>query len=128
MTIVLVDDDRDFLEMNRSLLTARGYRVICFSDHRQAWDSLAAEPPDLVVTDLMMVEMDSGFSLARRIKNDPRTSGVPVMIVTAVGSQLGFDFAPRTGRDLETMGADAFLEKPVAPQELLRRVEELLGR
>ena len=129
-TILLVDDDKDFLELERRILESRGYRVACFSDTQAALSALnaAVQPvtPDLVVTDLMMTSLDSGFTFARALKADPRTAGLPVIIVSAVSSQKGFDFKPRTAADLEAMGADAFFDKPVAPEALLDKVKELL--
>ena len=128
-TVVLVDDDRDFLEMNRDILASRGYVVKCFTDPRDALEFMTAEREGsvkLVVTDLMMKALDSGFSFARAIKTDPRFAGIPVIIVTAVGSQKGFDFHPRSADDLKAMHADAFFDKPVAPDVLIRKVEELL--
>ncbi len=126
-SIVLVDDDRDFLEMNSSILEARGYRVRCFTDAYQAWQSMKEETPDLVITDLMMKSLDSGFSLAKKIKFDPRFTDIPVIIVTAVASKRGFDFNPRSQKELEVMQADAFFDKPVSPELLLTKVEELLA-
>ncbi len=126
-TIVLVDDDPDFLELNRRLLEARGYRVLCFSDSRGALERLQAEPPAAVVADLMMKSLDSGFSLARSIKASPGLAAVPVIIVTAAASQRGFDFSPRGEEDLAAMSADAFFEKPVSPQALVARIEELIS-
>jgi CheY-like chemotaxis protein len=125
--IVLVDDDRDFLEMNKSVLEARGYAVSCYSDPEAALAAIRASRPSLVITDLMMKALDSGFSLSRAVKADKSLSGVPVIIVTAVASQKGFDFRPRTAEDLAAMNADAFFDKPVAPAALLAKVEELLG-
>ncbi len=125
--ILLVDDDPDFLDMNRSILAARGYRVVCRSDPHAALADLEALGPALVVTDLMMQSLDSGFTLARAIKTDPRFSGTPVIIVSAVSSQKGFDFRPRSAADLAAMHADAFFDKPVAPEALIAKVEELLG-
>lgn len=125
--IVLVDDDRDFLEMNRKLLEGRGYRVLCFTEPGEALAAARAKIPALVVTDLMMEALDSGFSLAREIKQDPALAAVPVIIVTAVASQRGFDFSPERAEDLAAMNADAFFDKPVSPQELLGKVEELLA-
>jgi len=124
--IVLVDDDRDFLEMNRRILQAGGYSVQCYSDAEQAWAGIRQQPPALVITDLMMRSLDSGFSLARRIKQDPELGGLPVIIVTAAGAQRGFDFPPRSREELAAMNADAFFDKPVPPRELLAKVEELL--
>ncbi len=125
-TIVLVDDDRDFLELYRRVLEARGFSTACFSDPQAALDAMGKSRPDLVISDLMMKELDSGFSLARAVKSDPRLSSVPVIIVTAVGSQKGFDFKPRSPEDLAAMNADAFFDKPVSPEALVARVEELL--
>jgi CheY-like chemotaxis protein len=124
--ILLVDDDPDFLSMNASILAARGYAVECRSDPRAALADLESLAPALVVTDLMMQSLDSGFTLAKAIKTDPRFSAIPVIIVTAVASQKGFDFRPRSAADLAAMHADAFFDKPVAPGALIAKVEELL--
>jgi CheY-like chemotaxis protein len=122
--ILLVDDDRDFLEQNRGVLAATGYRVSCFSDPQEALAAAAGELPDLVITDLMMKALDSGLSLARELK--ARHPGLPVILVTAVSSQRGFDFSPRGPEDLAAMNADAFFDKPVDPAALIARVKELL--
>lgn len=124
--IMLVDDDLDFLEMNRGVLEVGGFRVSCFTDSGAAWESLERERPDLVVIDLMMKALDAGFSFARKIKDDPRLSRIPVIIVTAISSQRGFDFSPISREELQAMRADAFFDKPVAPDLLLTKIEELL--
>jgi CheY-like chemotaxis protein len=126
-SIMLVDDDQDFLEMNSGILETRGYRVSCFTDADQAWQSMEAETPNLVITDLMMKSLDSGFSLAKKIKFDPRYTDIPVIIVTAVASKRGFDFNPHSQAELEEMRADAFFDKPVPPELLITKVEELLA-
>jgi CheY-like chemotaxis protein len=129
--IFIVDDDRDFLELQERMLSSQGYRVTCFSTPDAALAALRAageaEMPGLVVTDLMMSALDSGFSLARAMKSDPRLARIPVIIVSAVASQKGFDFRPRTAADLAAMNADAFFDKPVSPQAFLARLKELLG-
>ena len=128
-TIFLVDDDRDFLELEKRILAGSGCAITCFSDPQAALAALAGpgELPALLVTDLMMSSLDSGFTLARALKNDPRLDAIPVIIVSAVSSQKGFDFHPRTPHELEAMGAVAFFDKPVAPQALLAKVKELLA-
>ena len=125
--ILLVDDDQDFLEINGSILKAQGYRVECFTDADRAWDSLKHRMPDLVITDLMMRSLDSGFSFARKIKSDSACSKIPVIIVTAVASKRGFDFNPQSRGELEVMGADAYFDKPVSPDSLIAKVKELLS-
>jgi len=126
--ILIVDDDPDFLDINRRVLEPAGYRVLGCTDPVEAWERLQREKPDLVLTDLMMSRLDSGFSLARQIKEDPRFANVPVIIATAVTSQAGLDFRPRTPADLAAMHADAYFDKPVPPRELLSKIAELLSR
>jgi CheY-like chemotaxis protein len=125
--IFLVDDDKDFLEMEKAILAAGGYRTRCFSESRAALEALAfgAERPALVITDLMMKSLDAGFTFARAVRADSRFSGIPMIIVSAVASQKGFDFRPRSAGDLAAMNAEAFFDKPVPPAELLARVKEL---
>lgn len=126
--ILLVDDDHDFLDVTRHVLEAAGYRVACVGDPGAARAAMATEKPRLLVTDLMMQAFDSGFSLAREVKADPRLRDVPVILLTAIGARLGYDFAPHTASDLAAMGADAFFEKPILPGKLLAEIEKLLHR
>jgi CheY-like chemotaxis protein len=126
--IMMVDDDVDFLDMNRAVLQGKGYKVLCFSDPHTAFEEMERAKPHLLVTDLVMKTMDSGFSLARKVREDERFKKVPIIIVTAIGSRQGFDFNPRTPDELAAMRADAYFDKPVDPDVLVAKVEELLGR
>lgn len=126
--ILLVDDDTDFLEINRQILEPNGYRVACCADPQAAWQRLADEKPALIITDLMMSNLDSGFSLSKQIKSDPRFADIPIIIATAVTSQVGLDFRPRTPEDLAAMCVDAYFDKPIPPKKLLAKVAELLAR
>jgi CheY-like chemotaxis protein len=126
--IMVVDDDVDFLEINRHILEAAGYRVQCSADPDQALQIMAQDPPDLIITDLMMQTMDSGFNFSRQLKEDPRYKNVPVIITTSVSSQLGFNFHPRKPEELAAMHIDAYFDKPIAPQQLLDTIQTLLAR
>ena len=126
--ILLVDDDIDFLESQRTVLESAGYRVIATDDPSKAQQLARTERPDLIITDLMMRDLDSGFSLSRRIKNDPELKLLPIILVTAASSARGFDFRPRQPEDLAAMHADAYFDKPVPTGELLAKVAELLAR
>ncbi len=126
--ILLVDDDDDFLEINRHILEPRGYRVACTSDPKAAWAQMQQEKPALLITDLMMTNLDAGFSLSRQVKQDPRFADIPIIIATAVTSQIGLDFRPRTPAELAAMHVDAYFDKPIPPQQLLDKVAELLAR
>lgn len=124
--IMLVDDDPDFLSMQQHVFEALGYRVWCFRQVQAAMEKMSSEKPDLVITDVMMTALDSGFSFSERIKKDARFSGIPVIVVTAIGSRRGFNFRPRSPEDLAAIHADAFFEKPADTDVLVTKVRELL--
>jgi CheY-like chemotaxis protein len=126
--ILLLDDDADFVEINRHILEAAGYRIASAYDPAEALAAMARERPDLVISDLMMTAFDAGFSFAARVKSDPQLAAIPIIIITAVTSQLGFDFRPHSPDDMAAMHVDAFFDKPVHPQALLEKVRELLAR
>lgn len=125
--ILIVDDDYDFLELNRFILEGGGYRVATATNPEEAQERIAGEAPDLVITDLMMTSIDAGFTFAARLKADPRTAGVPIIISTSVSSALGLDFRPDSADDLAKMNVDAYFDKPIDAQALLAKVGELLA-
>jgi CheY-like chemotaxis protein len=125
--ILIVDDDYDFLEINRMILERAGYRVVTAAEPRQAFAKMEAEKPDLVITDLMMTDIDSGFSFSRTIKEDARYADVPVIIATSVSSALGLDFRPRSDEDLASMHLDAYFDKPLDPNRLVAEIAGLLS-
>jgi CheY-like chemotaxis protein len=126
--IFLVDDDSDFLDLEKAILGGAGYEVRCFADPRTALAALGSgeRAPSLIVTDLMMRNLNSGFTLAGALKSDPRYAAIPVIIVSDVARQKGFDFKPRSSDDLAAMKAEAFFDKPVDPEGFLAKVKELL--
>ncbi len=124
--ILIVDDDYDFLEINRLILERAGYRVLTAAEPKQALVRMAERKPDLVITDLMMTSLDSGFLFARTIKEDPRYADVPVIIATSVSSALGLDFRPRSDEDRAQMHVDAYFDKPLDTARLLATIDELL--
>jgi CheY-like chemotaxis protein len=125
--IMLVDDDADFINLNRHILESKGYRVISCYSPEEALKAMETDKPELIITDLMMKELHSGFSFARLIKENPQFKNIPVIIVTAVSSKMGFDFRPHTPDELAAMYVDAYFDKPVQPQKLLDKVGQLLG-
>ena len=124
--ILIVDDDYEFLEINRMILERAGYRVVTAAEPKQALARMEEERPDLVITDLMMTTLDSGFLFARTIKEDPRYADVPVIIATSVSSALGLDFRPRTDEDRAQMHVDAYFDKPLDHHRLIATIRELL--
>lgn len=126
--ILIVDDDYDFLEINRFILEGAGYGVVTAINPAEAQQRIAEQTPDLVITDLVMTSVDAGFAFSGQLKGDPRTAGVPIIISTSVSSQLGLNFRPETDADLAKMHVDAYFDKPVDAQALLAKVKELLER
>lgn len=126
--ILLVDDDPDYLSVYECILKPKGFRMVTAHDPAEAWRQLEAHQPDLVVSDLMMDSLDAGFSLAQKIKREPRFRDIPVIIATAITSQTGLSFRPRSPDELAAMSADAFFDKPVKAADLLAKVAELLAK
>ena len=126
--ILLLDDDPDFLTISRSVLESAGHRVLCAASVEEAWEQLAVEKPCLIIADLMMKTLDAGFAFSRRLKADERFRDIPMIIVTGIASQRGYDFSPRTPEDLKSMGVDAYIEKPATADTLLPHVQKLLAK
>jgi len=125
--ILIVDDDFDFLEINRIILEGAGYRVVTATNPDEARERIARQVPDLIITDLMMESLDAGFAFSAALKDDPRTAKVPIIISTSVTSALGLDFRPRSAEDMQKMRVDAYFDKPIDGRALLAKVAELLG-
>lgn len=116
--ILVVDDTPLNVKLLADLLAAKGYETITAASGPEALQKLAANPPDLVLLDVMMPGM-SGYEVCAAIRADPAHSMLPVVLVTAL------DPAKERAKGLEA-GADDFLNKPVAQAELLARVRSLL--
>ena len=117
-TVLVVDDNQQNLELLQVYLEDVDCQSIPACDGPEALDIIAKNPPDLILLDVMMPKM-SGFEVCRRIKNDPKTSDIPVIMVTAL-NEFG---------DIERAidsGTDDFLSKPVNKLELLTRIKTML--
>ena len=124
--ILLVDDDVDFIDLNKAVLENQGFEVSAAFSGREAMDKVKFEKPDLIVLDLMMEKHDSGFTFAKAIKADPLHKDTPILMLTAVTSETGFDFAQEM--DGYWMKTDDYASKPLLPDELVKRINDLLLR
>ena len=121
--VLLVDDDPDILEGLKAVLESQPYRLGTAQDGEQCLERIAQELPDLVILDLLMPRMD-GFAVIREIRSDPKYATLSIIILTTV-----IEDASRRRYELETgleMDVQDYIEKPVAPVELLERVARVL--
>ncbi len=118
--ILVVDDERDILELIEYNLTKNGYRVKTAASGEEALDLIRENDYDLIILDLMLPGAD-GFDICRIIKSDKQKAGIPVVMVTAKA-----DEADKVA-GLE-IGADHYVTKPFSPRELLAIVKATLRR
>jgi len=116
--ILVVDDNEQNLELLVAYLETLGCAVVTAVDGIDALEKVAAEKPDLILLDIMMPRM-SGFEVCRKIKSDPTTRDIPVIMVTALNELTDIE------RGVES-GTDDFITKPVNHLELTTRVKSLL--
>jgi len=117
-TVLIADDNPQILELLEAYLEPLGVCVVTALDGQRTLDAVAADPPDLILLDIMMPK-HSGFEVCRMLKRDDRFRHIPIIMVTAL-NELG------DRERAEECGADAYLSKPVNKRELLDRVRELL--
>jgi DNA-binding response OmpR family regulator len=125
-TILVVDDDSDYLFQLCYYLQKNGYRVISAGSEKEAVQFLDREKPDLAILDLMMENEDSGFRLSYRLKR--KYPEVPVIIATAVSSETGMNFGIHSEDDRRWIKADAYLEKGIRPDQVLSEIQKLLNK
>ena len=118
--VLIVEDEPDIRELVVHHLKREGYQVSAASSGEEALRQVQAAPPDLVILDLMMPAMD-GLEVCRRLRQDPSTVSLPIVMLTAKGDEvdrvLGLE-----------IGADDYIVKPFSPKELLARVRAVLRR
>jgi len=122
--IMIIDDDIDLVEAMRITLETENYDVIDAQDGQKGLEILKKEKPDLLILDVMMGTLDEGFHIAYQIRNDEDMKDIPILMVTAVGAQTGFEFDMQ--RDEDFLPVNEFIEKPVNPQLLLDTVKRNL--
>ena len=124
-TILVVDDDDDFIAQQKALLEAMGHKVITANTRPKAEELFAKAKPDLAVVDLMMEDLDAGLTLCHLMKRARPT--MPVILVSSVMKETGFEFDVATDEERSWVKADAMLDKPLRFEQLQREINRLLG-
>jgi len=119
-TILVVDDEAEICGLVSYNLSREGYRVMAENDGAAGLERIFRSPPDLVVLDLLLPKL-SGLEVLDAVRGEPRTKRLPVLVLTARGTEMdklvGFE-----------RGADDYLTKPFSPKELVARVNAILRR
>lgn len=118
--ILLVDDDPKAVKLMGYILLKEGYEIVSALSGKEALEILSREKVDLVILDIMMPEMD-GYEVCRRIRANPATAKIPIIMLTAKAM-------PEDRIAGYEAGADHYITKPVLPQELVATVKALLAR
>ena len=117
--ILVVDDEIYIVHILDFSLGMEGYEVVTALDGEQALEKARSEKPDLIVLDIMMPKLD-GYETCKRLKADPATKEVPVILLSAKGrnvdQKVGFE-----------VGADDYITKPFSPRKLVERINAILG-
>ncbi|SDC70726.1 response regulator [Williamwhitmania taraxaci] len=123
-TILIVDDDEDYLYQMKLIIKNFGFNVVTAESQREAEELLQQVKPDLAIFDLMMENEDSGFILSYKLKK--KYPEIPVIIATAVASETGISFGVSSEEERRWIKADLYMEKGIRPDQLHREIVKLL--
>jgi two-component system, OmpR family, response regulator len=128
--ILLVDDDPDFLMVNKLALESAGFEVHWARNSTEAMEAAVRVSPGVAVLDVVMDQPDEGFVLARKLRQDARTRGIRLVLLSSVNeinrhNGLAFRFSDQD-RDEEWLPVDKVLDKPVRPKKLVSILEALM--
>jgi two-component system alkaline phosphatase synthesis response regulator PhoP len=123
--ILIVDDDPDLVEAVSTILESKGYAVVAAYGGVEGLKKARTERPDLIVLDVMMPDKD-GYAVCRELKADEKYRSIPILLLTAVVANIPTSkYTQQMGMEME---ADDYVDKPVEPSELVRRVEALISK
>ena len=125
-SLLTIDDDPSFVSITKTILEENGYDVRVAYDPDEGVARLEEEVPDVLILDIMMGRGAGGMVLARKIRKDSRFVKIPVLVLTSIREQTGFDF-PGDPVHPKFFPIDEYVEKPVQPEVLLAKVKELVG-
>jgi CheY-like chemotaxis protein len=124
--ILIIDDNPDFLFTTETFLKRNGFATLTAQDGKKGLELAQQEHPDLVLLDVMMETLYSGFEVCKRIKTDPHLQSIPIIGISGMAEELGVRYDKE--RDQEYFSPDIFFEKPVDKEKLLAKIKEFLSR
>ena len=128
--ILVIDDDPDLVEVMRLTLEASGYEVFSAVSGAEGLEKVKEVDPDLIVLDVMMDYTTEGFQVSLALRSPDAESeyaayrDIPILMLTAIHSTTPLRFGP----EQDYLPVDDFVEKPLEPGDLVKKIEELLGK
>jgi CheY-like chemotaxis protein len=127
-SVLIVDDDVDYLEASEATLSAAGYAVTTARSADEGITLAREIRPNLVILDLMLEHTDAGFALAHQIRSTPELADIPLIMVTSAAREAGYRFDLSSEEERRWIKVDRILNKPVTGAELLANVAEALDK
>jgi CheY-like chemotaxis protein len=124
-TIVMIDDDVDFIEAMTTLLETKSYKVISANDGTEGFKKVLEVKPDLILLDVMMTSKTEGFEVARKLSGEDATKNIPVLLLTGIRKDMNLPFGFEANDDW--LPVKGVIEKPVKPEELLSAVADAMA-
>jgi CheY-like chemotaxis protein len=124
--ILLVDDDIDFVFIQKAMLEKEGFTVVTAGDKHAGFERARSEKPDLAILDVMMNTDQEGYEMAREMRKDEALKSIPIIMLTSVDAITGLNLK-EMAKDPKWLPVDAYLEKPVQPQKLIAEIKRLLN-
>ncbi len=121
--IMVVDDDPDFVEITRTILLTKGYKVVTAASGDEALTKVRADKPDLILLDIMMDTILDGVNVSQELRDDPELRQIPLVMVSSIASTEHAEMFPTD----EYLHVDAWLSKPIQPKDLLKTVARFVG-
>ena len=120
LKIVIVDDNTDFLFTMETFLQRNSFEVLTAEDGQKGFEMIRKERPDLILLDIMMETLFSGFEVCKQLRSDDNLKDIPIIGISAMRDELDVGF--RQWPDYDYFSPDAFLDKPVDKQRLLQLI------
>jgi CheY-like chemotaxis protein len=126
LKIVMIDDNADFLFTMETFLQRNGFEVHTADDGQTGIDLIRKERPDVILLDIMMETLFSGFEVCKQVRADEDLQHVPIIGISAMGGELDINYSQWP--DYEYFRPDSFLDKPIDKQRLLQIIPEVIQK
>jgi CheY-like chemotaxis protein len=128
--ILIIDDDPDIVTACTLALNSAGHKIVAATSGKEGLEKIKAEKPNLIILDVMMETHTEGFKLSLKLHSpDPSSElaqfkNIPILMLTAIHSTTPLHYEP----DIDFLPVDLFVDKPIDPDDLIRKVDWILGR